>query len=200
MTDATGVTVGADVVALKGETVTILADTNELQTDWVNGGRLDLIVDAILVDTGTTLDDKLDIIQLDVTDVLVDTSTTLDGNITSILADTNELQEDWADGGRLDVILDAASAPSAATVADAVWDEVLSGHVGAGSAGAALAAAGSAGDPGRPRCQGRTRGRHRRQDHRRQDRHVGHGAPSGVSRAPLGVSRPASPSARWRRM
>lgn len=28
-----------------------LADTNELQTDWANGGRLDLIVDAILVDT-----------------------------------------------------------------------------------------------------------------------------------------------------
>lgn len=32
------------------------------------------------------------------------------------------------------------SAPSAADVADAVWDEVLSGHVGAGSAGAILAA------------------------------------------------------------
>lgn len=30
---------------------TILADTSELQTDWVNGGRLDLIIDAILVDT-----------------------------------------------------------------------------------------------------------------------------------------------------
>lgn len=28
-----------------------LADTNELQTDWANGGRLDLIIDAILVDT-----------------------------------------------------------------------------------------------------------------------------------------------------
>jgi len=33
----------------------ILADTNELQTDWVNGGRLDLLIDAILEDTGTTL-------------------------------------------------------------------------------------------------------------------------------------------------
>ncbi len=46
VTDATGVTVGADVVALKAETVTILADTNELQTDWANGGRLDVILDA----------------------------------------------------------------------------------------------------------------------------------------------------------
>lgn len=34
---------------------TIVADTNELQTDWANGGRLDLLVDAILEDTGTTL-------------------------------------------------------------------------------------------------------------------------------------------------
>lgn len=31
-----------------------LADTNELQTDWANGGRLDLLVDAILDDTGTS--------------------------------------------------------------------------------------------------------------------------------------------------
>ncbi len=29
----------------------IVADTNELQTDWADGGRLDLIVDAVLVDT-----------------------------------------------------------------------------------------------------------------------------------------------------
>ena len=61
--------------------------------------------------------------------------------------DTNELQTDWHDGGRLDLLLDGASAPSAADVADAVWDEALAGHAGAGSAGAALTAAGSAGDP-----------------------------------------------------
>jgi hypothetical protein len=65
----------------------------------------------------------------------------------AILVDTNELQTDWANGGRLDVILDAASAPSAAVVAAAVWDEVLSGHLTAGSTGNALNAAGSAGDP-----------------------------------------------------
>lgn len=29
----------------------IVADTNELQTDWANGGRLDLIIDGILADT-----------------------------------------------------------------------------------------------------------------------------------------------------
>lgn len=40
-----------------------------------------------------------------------------------------------------------SAAPSAATVADAVWDEALAGHVTAGSAGPALSAAGSASDP-----------------------------------------------------
>lgn len=39
------------------------------------------------------------------------------------------------------------SGPSAAAIADAVWDEVLSGHAGVGSTGAALAAAGGSGDP-----------------------------------------------------
>lgn len=44
-----------DASSLNTATVTtipaIVADTNELQTDWTNGGRLDLIIDAILVDT-----------------------------------------------------------------------------------------------------------------------------------------------------
>lgn len=39
---------------VKTDVDAILADTNELQTDWTNGGRLDLIVDAILDDTGTS--------------------------------------------------------------------------------------------------------------------------------------------------
>jgi len=39
------------------------------------------------------------------------------------------------------------SALTEAGIADAVWDEILSGHLGAGSTGNALNAAGSAGDP-----------------------------------------------------
>ena len=39
------------------------------------------------------------------------------------------------------------SALTAGGIADAVWDELLSGHTGAGSSGEALAAAGTAGDP-----------------------------------------------------
>lgn len=37
--------------------------------------------------------------------------------------------------------------PSAASIADAVWDEAVADHNGAGSTGAALAAAGGSGDP-----------------------------------------------------
>ena len=46
VTGAAGATVAADIIAVKIETAAIVADTNELQTDWVDGGRLDLILDA----------------------------------------------------------------------------------------------------------------------------------------------------------
>lgn len=41
----------------------------------------------------------------------------------------------------------ALAADAGAEIADAVWDEAIGGHLGAGSTGAALNAAGSAGDP-----------------------------------------------------
>jgi len=41
--------------AIKAETALILADTGELQTDWADGGRLDLIQDIIAVDTTTDI-------------------------------------------------------------------------------------------------------------------------------------------------
>lgn len=41
----------AGAVALEATAQTILGDTNELQTDWANGGRLDLLLDATLADT-----------------------------------------------------------------------------------------------------------------------------------------------------
>jgi hypothetical protein len=53
-----------------------------------------------------------------------------------ILADTNELQTDLVNGGRLDLLIDAIKAktdtittpPTAANVADAVWDEAIADH------------------------------------------------------------------------
>ena len=53
-----------------------LANTNEVTaarmgalTDWINGGRLDLILDDILLDTGTTLQGEVDGIQADTEDI-----------------------------------------------------------------------------------------------------------------------------------
>lgn len=45
---------GTGAAALETTAQSILTDTNELQTDWTNGGRLDLLIDAILDDTGTS--------------------------------------------------------------------------------------------------------------------------------------------------
>jgi len=63
---------------------------------------------------------------------------TVDGIADSILEDT---------GTTLPAAIAGITAPSAATIADAVWDEATAGHAAAGSTGAALSAAGGAGDP-----------------------------------------------------
>mgnify|MGYP007112883622 CR=1 FL=1 len=95
------------------------------------------------------------------------TLSTIEGKVDSVLADTNMLQVDWVNGGRLDLLIDGikaktdlipaspaavgskmdiVDAPSSAgktalanAAADQVWDEVASDHVAAGSTGALLA-------------------------------------------------------------
>jgi hypothetical protein len=57
---------------------------------------IDTVVDAILVDTGTTIPATITTID-----------DFLDTEVAAILADTNELQADWANGGRLDTIIDS---------------------------------------------------------------------------------------------
>lgn len=97
ITNAAGVDIAADIIALKAETVLIVADTNELQGDWVNGGRLDLILDA------RSSQSSVD---------------TIDGIVDNILVDTAEIGT--AGAGLSDITLNAASI-------DLVWDEVLTG-------------------------------------------------------------------------
>ena len=154
ITNATGADVATDIVAVKAETVLIVADTNELQTDWANGGRLDLIIDAILVDTAeigaagagltaipATVDwlngGRLDLI-LDA--ILVDTAEigAAGAGLTAIPATV-----DWLDGGRLDLLLDAIKAITdqfVFTVANLVDSNMLaiSGDTGAADALEAL--------------------------------------------------------------
>jgi len=53
--------VSADIAAVKVDTATTLVDTNELQTDWTNGGRLDNILDSRASQTSVdTIDDLID--------------------------------------------------------------------------------------------------------------------------------------------
>lgn len=123
-----------------------LANTNEVTTarmgaltDWIDGGRLDLILDIIAADTTTDIPaliatlqgfvdtevaaikaktDNLPADPADASDIASAFSTvntkldTIDGIVDSILVDTNELQSDWVNGGRLDLILDARSSQS----------------------------------------------------------------------------------------
>jgi hypothetical protein len=110
ITNAAGADIAADIIALKAETVLIVADTNELQTDWVNGGRLDLLIDSIItavITNAAGTDIAADIIALKAETV-------------SILADTNELQGDWVNGGRLDLILDAILVDTGTTIQDLI--------------------------------------------------------------------------------
>jgi len=61
---------------LDTEIALILADTGELQGDWVNGGRLDLLIDSII--------SKVDVVDGIVDDILVDTGTTIPGTIATV--------------------------------------------------------------------------------------------------------------------
>jgi hypothetical protein len=70
VTGAAGATVAADIMAVKAETAAIVADTNELQTDWANGGRLDLILDARASQTSVdTIDGIVDAILVDTAEI-----------------------------------------------------------------------------------------------------------------------------------
>jgi len=121
---ASGSAPDTQVAAIKSDTAAILTDT---------GTTLDTIVDAVLVDTGTTIPALIATAQADL-DIITGASgvnllTATQASIDAIEADTNELQTDWADGGRLDTILDAAGS------AGDPWSTALPGAYGAGTAG-----------------------------------------------------------------
>jgi hypothetical protein len=138
---------GVDAVAISGDTTA--ANNCELAFDTTGYGFTNCTMPTVTTLTGHTAQTGDNYARLGApagASVSADVAA-VKSQTTSIIADTNELQTDWTDGGRLDLILDAVSAPTAAAVADAVWDEVLSGHLGAGVTGEALNAAGAAGDP-----------------------------------------------------
>lgn len=124
----------------------ILTDTNELQTDWTNGGRLDLILDDILADTAVIGAAGAGLtaipwnaawdaeVQSECTDALnaYDPPTN-----TEMTAAFTEIKGAGWDSGTdtLEHIRDAITA-----VPGLVWDEATSGHVTVGTFGEALGA------------------------------------------------------------
>lgn len=87
-------TLGKAVADIETDATAILADTNELQTDDVPGLIAALEnLSAAGVRTAVGL-----------------ASANLDTQLSAIVTDTNELQADWANGGRLDLLLDAVKA------------------------------------------------------------------------------------------
>lgn len=62
-----------DIAAVKAETALIVEDTNELQAEFVDGGRLDLLIDQILADTNEL---QLDWANGGRLDLLIDAHTT----------------------------------------------------------------------------------------------------------------------------
>lgn len=121
---------------LDTEIAAILADTNELQTDWANGGRLDLILDARASQASVdTIDANVDSILVDTAEIgaagagltalasaanLAVVAGYLDTEIAAIKAKTDALPASPAATGDI---------PSAAAIADAVHDEVVEGTV-----------------------------------------------------------------------
>lgn len=157
---------------LDTEIAAILADTNELQSDWADGGRLDLILDARASQASVdTIDGIVDSILVDTAEIgaagagltavasaanLATLAGYVDTEVAAIKVTTDKLDETLVASSDGFIFTAAAlqdaptggSAPSAATIAAAVWEEPIASHSGtSGSTAEALAAAGASGDP-----------------------------------------------------
>ena len=101
---------GLDLDTQLAETDEITAARMGALTDWINGGRLDLILDIIAADTTTDIPALIATAQADLDIITGATGVNLlnatQASIDAIEIDTNELQVDWTNGGRLDLILD----------------------------------------------------------------------------------------------
>jgi len=92
-TPPTAAAVRAEMDSNSTQLAAIVADTNEIQTDWANGGRLDLILDARANQT------SVDTIDSNVDTILVDTATTIPAQISAL----NDIAAtDIVSGGAID--------------------------------------------------------------------------------------------------
>jgi hypothetical protein len=92
----------------------------------------DTVAHVTLVDTTTT---NTDLVTAAAIRSEIDSNST---KLAAIVADTNELQTDWADGGRLDMILDARASQSSVDTVDGIVDDILLDTAEIGTAGVGL--------------------------------------------------------------
>jgi hypothetical protein len=147
----------------------VQADTDNIQTRLpaaLVSGRMDASVGAMAADVVTAAaiaNGAIDaatfaagaINAAAIADGAIDAATFAAGSITAtVIADgaidaatfaANALDAVWSTAAR--TLTAGTNLPTAAGIADAVWDEAIAGHLGAGSTGLALNGAGAAGDP-----------------------------------------------------
>ena len=120
LTEVNGAAQTATLDTIKAETVLIVADTNELQTDWTNAGRLDLILDIIAADTTTDIPALIATAQADL-DIITGASgvnllTATQASIDAIEVDTSTTLQAELDAIQAAVITNAAGADIAADI------------------------------------------------------------------------------------
>lgn len=131
---------GSHLALIKAQTDLVTAARMGALTDLIDGGRLDLILDAILTDTGTTLQGELDGIQADTEDLQTQIGVAGAG-LSAIpwnAAWDVEVQSECTDALNAYDPPTNAEIPTVAAIADAVWDEASAGHTEAGKAGAQM--------------------------------------------------------------
>lgn len=177
---------GLDLDSVKSDTAAILVDTAELQTDWANGGRLDMLLDGVKAKTDELSFDGGDVVATlsgetvalsasgldNITAWTVDITGNVSGSVGSVTGgintaagtittldglDTAQDTQHATTQGKvdtaqvdLDTITDTGvvatnmrgtdsaytgTPPAASAIADAVWDEVQTGHTTAGTFG-----------------------------------------------------------------
>ena len=107
---------------LDTEIAAILADTNELQTDWVNGGRLDLLIDAIKAKTDNLPSDPAD--DSDIDTQLATIAGYLDTEIAAIKAKTDLIPASPAAVGSA-MTLSAGAITAAVIATDAIDSDAI---------------------------------------------------------------------------
>ena len=91
------------LVSIQDDVDAILTDTNELQLDWTNNGRLDALLDDVLLDTGTTLNGMITVVDANVFNLVTELITafapaSISASMNAILMAVTSLVADILDG------------------------------------------------------------------------------------------------------